>query len=315
MTLLRIVAQLPALLLGTAVVATPAVASAAGLLTITANRTLTANYQGTIRFGANNITLDCKGFEITPSSNTSCTGGKCGIQATGRAGITIKNCLISGFNATGGKGVEINSSSNITLHNNYSDLNRQGFVLTGNSGITATQVYARFNSIEGVDVNNTSGINANGLFAYGNGGDGVDLGNEAAPSTHNHFDFGTLALNGGNGIEQDFGMDLWVLNFAVYENSQNGITLDDVHGDSSNTWSGAWISANDIYDQSSTGPWNSDGIRLNNVTRVWLDFNSSYSNEGFGGYLDDGTTITVDGNYFDRCNTQMRNVAGSQCGM
>src|SRR5262245_29884880 len=81
--------------------AVAATAAHAGRMTITKNKTLTANYRGQIRFGADNITLDCAGHKILFSlvSTDGCgTGGtsRCGIHAVSRSGITIKNCEVTG---------------------------------------------------------------------------------------------------------------------------------------------------------------------------------------------------------------------------
>src|SRR5688500_3900461 len=73
-----------------------------GIMKIPANtvKKLTEDHRGTVRFDGDNSTLNCQGHAIrfSATSGTACAGesGRCGIVATGRKQITVKNCDLTG---------------------------------------------------------------------------------------------------------------------------------------------------------------------------------------------------------------------------
>src|SRR5947208_2387617 len=66
-------------------------ASAGSTWVITANTTLTADHQGPVVIGADGITLDCAGHTVSGS------GSGIGIVLTGRTGVIVQNCDVTGF--------------------------------------------------------------------------------------------------------------------------------------------------------------------------------------------------------------------------
>ena len=69
------------------------VSATMGQLIITTDTTLTENHFGNLIIGADNITLDCAGFSVDGTG----LGISNGIALSGRQGVTVKNCQVTGF--------------------------------------------------------------------------------------------------------------------------------------------------------------------------------------------------------------------------
>jgi hypothetical protein len=317
MTKLRMFARASALLttLACLLLLAPAAGATSGTMTVSSNKTLTEHHNGTINITANNVTLNCAGFQVRQHSsvgntcNTSNTG-KCGIRVVSRSNVTIRGCKVNGYNAnTSSMGIEIRNSSNISVISTHAYSNYEGMRVTDSTNVSFDTVAAYSNSTEGFDINTSTGISAVGLNATINAGDGVD----EEGGSGSRYDASSFSDNGGNGFENDGGTDLWILRSHASFNNGHGISFDDVYGDGSTTWSGAWISECTVEENSTASPSLSDGIRMNNVSQVWLDYNVSWNNERWDGYLDDGATMTFVDNVFFTCSPQLKSGFPDQC--
>lgn len=90
-------------------------------ITITQDRTLTANFNGHIVIGRNNIILDCAGHTVTGFG----LGLDIGIHLVGRTGVTVTNCHITNFHS----GIRLVGGSGNTLLDNVASDNVFGIHL------------------------------------------------------------------------------------------------------------------------------------------------------------------------------------------
>jgi parallel beta-helix repeat protein len=126
---------------GGAVVAHSASATS-GTLTITTNTTLTEDHYGTIVIGADNITLNCAGHHLYAP------GSGAGVRLDNRTGVTVKNCVASGFNT--GFSI-VNANGNKLVGNTASgSTGFAGFLLSNASGNTLRDNTASGNLKEGL---------------------------------------------------------------------------------------------------------------------------------------------------------------------
>ena len=95
-----------------------------------------------LRISNNNITLDCAGHTIS-GNNTPFSAG---IVSSGFAGVTIKNCSVTGFF----QGIYIDFGSNVNLTDNTLNGNTVGIFVQRTPGSTITGNIADGNSQDGV---------------------------------------------------------------------------------------------------------------------------------------------------------------------
>src|SRR4051794_30745393 len=82
-------------LLGAAVVClmlvvVPVASATTGTLVITSDKTLGEDHVGNIVVGTDGVILDCAGHSVSG-------GGTFGVLLSGRTGVSVKNCDVSGF--------------------------------------------------------------------------------------------------------------------------------------------------------------------------------------------------------------------------
>jgi uncharacterized delta-60 repeat protein len=154
-------------------------------LTITSDTELTADHEGAIVIGADNVTLNCQGHRVTGS------GSGPGILVQDRSGAVIKNCRVMGF----GSGIDVVASSGTRLWRNRATGNQTyGFRLTGSSSNTLVGNISDHNASsagEGGGFLLNGASNSNVLFrnaSSGNGGIGFHLSIDAGPTVDNRLD-------------------------------------------------------------------------------------------------------------------------------
>ena len=150
--------------------------------TITKSTTLTSDIgpcsgNGLI-IGVDNIVLNCNGHSITGAGESDSADSN-GIQIIGHSGVTIRNCIVTGFNGLRDNGFYLYQSSNNKLLGNKAVDNDVGFVINGN-----------FSANGG---NNTLDRN----IATGNQGNGFNV---SYRSNYNLLTRNTASNNGGNGF-------------------------------------------------------------------------------------------------------------------
>src|SRR5689334_17389669 len=90
---------------------------------VTSSTTLTADVIGSVVVGANGITLDCAGHNVSGIISSFRTS--MGIVLEGRNGVTVENCQVTGFSV----GIKLISSTNNTLRGNvFNGNNNDGIV-------------------------------------------------------------------------------------------------------------------------------------------------------------------------------------------
>ena len=151
-------------LLATAVFALPGGATS-GILTITADTTLSEDHQGEIVIDADGVTLDCDGYKVVGS------GEENGIKISERSDVTLRDCRVSGFV----RGVLVNVSSQIDLQGNEASRNEWGFWIADSDHVRAAS--------------NTASDNSQNGFLLGNADDGLLSGNRALRNGLNGFGF------------------------------------------------------------------------------------------------------------------------------
>ena len=223
-------------------------------MTITQSTKLTADVSGTIFVGADGITLDCAGHQITTSAWAA-------VDLTDRTGVTVKNCRVAGASvgiwmnrssgnritgntATGnGTGIWLfdHSQDNVVSGNDSSGNSFYGFWIQGGSdGNLVSDNTANDNPYSGIFVIFSSQDTLNGNTANGNGGAPVgplDAGqgfylfgadhNTLADNvaTGNVSDGFQLRQSPGNTLGRNDGSANGRNGFGLFEGS-NGNTLD-----------------------------------------------------------------------------------------
>ncbi|MGC4087210.1 MAG: NosD domain-containing protein [Polyangiaceae bacterium] len=269
-----------AILLALTWLSVPGTASAE-LLALTANRTLTADHMGNIRFDANNITLDCTGHQIVFANNTTgtnCTGsgnGKCGIMVFDRKNITIRNChVVGGFaygilvSKTNTANLINSSTSGAVIHGTYLATSQNVLVDTYDS------MHNGQNGFQFIDVTSSA---LRYTWGWENTRDGFDDGASAAGTTSGSTGLEFLQGfvpsqrveafgNTLNGFEADFAATNHVFypGTVASGNGQHGFSFDD-------------SSALTLLGVSATGN-HRNGLRLQNTDNSVIDSSTFQGN-------------------------------------
>jgi parallel beta-helix repeat protein len=237
-------------------------AAHAGRMTITKNKTLTGNYRGQIRFGADNITLDCAGhkirFSLVNTDGCGTTGtARCGIHAVNRSGITIKNCEVTGaFDY----GVWIDTTISSVVDHVVARGNDIGFGIDDADQLTVRYSTAITCSNSGFEITDSSNLTLFADSAVSNERDGFDIGDSSAVNIQQ----AQVLDNAVNGIEFDDSNLATVGSSTVRLNGQHGISLDD---------------SDDFSISSNLVEFNTeDGIRLQNDDDGFIRNNTSQYN-------------------------------------
>jgi len=163
------------MLVGVAVaLATVTTASAAnassGLMYVTTNTVLNEDHYGSILVSADNVTLDCAGHSVIAPAE----GADYGIEIDYQTGVTVKNCLVTGFRVDG---VRLLGASHNLLTGNTANAN-------GTNGNTEASGFL-------IDSDSVSNADDNVLrrnVANGNQGGGFLVHGHGNPVTGTLFD-------------------------------------------------------------------------------------------------------------------------------
>ncbi len=184
-----------------------------------------------IIIGADNITLDCNGHSITAASGNSYPSA--GVEMIGHSGVTIRNCIVTGFN---GYGFHLEKSSNNKLLGNKAINNNQGFVVNGDFATnsdknTLDRNTATGNAGNGFSVSFDSNYNSlTRNTASGNQGAGFYL----YVTDYNTLTGNTATNNGYAGVDVDIASNNKLTGNTAASNDKIGFTISG----SSNTLTG-----------------------------------------------------------------------------
>lgn len=225
-----------------------------------------------IRIHTNNVILDCHGFSVTENSTGS---NRYGIMTRGNYS-TIRNCVVSGYNGSGGSGIAIlqNSSltvsrriysprlDNVTCFNNYYGLRTYnydsnsglwgtiGLILSNstfygnNYGVFMSSYATNFSIIN----NNFSNNNYSGFYTTNLASRNCLIANNTASYNRLHSNSGGFYLDGVT-------LNITMVNNTAEYNNGYGIYIDSMN----------------------TSLYNNT-IRYNNFSGIYMD---AYSNDGF----------------------------------
>lgn len=139
--------------------------------TLLADTALAANFRGHIAIGADDITLDCAGFAVVG------TGEGIGILLLGRTGITVRNCVVTGFVL----GIALTASHSNTLASNVAYGNGFGFQL--------------LRSPDNVLARNTANGNDNGFGLFESNGNSITSNTANGNRVFNGFQLWSSSAN------------------------------------------------------------------------------------------------------------------------
>jgi parallel beta-helix repeat protein len=176
-------------------ISVPEARATSGTMLITNDTTLTEDHQGTIVIASDGVTLDCAGHAVIGP-------GFFGISLSGRHGVTVKNCVVDGFNQDI---ILTESSSNAIVDNRVRGGVFQGIALFSSSDNHLARNNASDNSSDAqgillfdhsdrnVIVDNTANRNLQGLRVDAGSGANRLAGNIA----NNNAVFG-FSIEGGS---------------------------------------------------------------------------------------------------------------------
>jgi parallel beta-helix repeat protein len=183
-------------------------ASAASVLIVASNTTLSADYSGQIVVVGTAVTLDCAGHRVTGS------GELVGINVVA-SGVTVTKCQVEGFGvgiqtsadstrilanvvSSNDQGIRLAGGSNATVSGNHTDRNASWGIIAaqGATGATISNNSASSNGLIGIALNTVSGNFIIGNSANHNGRTGVDVG----WSSQNEIVENVAASNGNSGF-------------------------------------------------------------------------------------------------------------------
>lgn len=187
-----------------------------GTLSITTSTTLTEDHQGSIVVNGDNVTLDCAGHLVRGPGTV---GQDAGITVSGRTGVTIKNCHVSGFL----HGIGLLGASNTEVRGN---------VVTGQSGngvFSTDGVNNSFRSNEvsangahGIIIGSSTGGSVLSNLLSGNGRGGLTI---LGLSSGHTVASNSASRNGWSGIIVIASSNNQVRDNRSDDNGQSGISL------------------------------------------------------------------------------------------
>ncbi len=254
-----------------------------GRMVITTNKTLTADHTGQIHINANNITLDCAGYDISYTvANTNGCGDtgtlRCGIRAENRSGITIKNCEVTGAYDYG---IWIAGTTSAVLDRVTARSNEVGFRIEDSSLLNIRYGGALTCTGGGYEIRDSSDLMMFAVSAVSNEGDGIDVND----SSYVNIQQAQILDNGANGIELDGGPNASVGSSTIRYNGQHGLSLDP-SGTNVATFPCSAFSISSNFVEFNT----EEGIRLQNCDNGFIRNNTAQYNGGCNANQDGAST-------------------------
>jgi parallel beta-helix repeat protein len=219
--------------------------------TITSNLTMAYNLTDCtgrgLTIGANDITLDCNGFEIDGDDDDD---GEYGILASGRTGTTIKNCVIKEHS----RGIYFGSDTTGTIHDNdiFSNWDYGIYMSYDDIGLI---------TVENNSIHNVSGGDGRGVYIYRNM-ENVTFKNNTIYENSNY------GLRSEGSFSSGGNWNITFVNNTFFRNLGAGVGLY------LSVTSNSTIEGNTIYDNIG------DGVYLINAENVTILNNSIYNTNG-----------------------------------
>jgi parallel beta-helix repeat protein len=287
-----------ALLVGTfgaSIVAAGDTAETTGTMILTQSTTLTADHAGNIRIAADGVTLDCAGHTV---HGPGVEGFTSGIDFTNLRDVTIRRCVVTGFQyggvsgygdvnvriegntlvANGGHGLDLYlASDGVIVGNTVTDYGTVGpsigIVLTRSIGVTIQANVVSERTRAGIGIALLHGTN--GSTVVGNRVTGTGLGISVQNSSGNVLSGNTASLNGDG--------------FSVRGSSGNTLTRNTANGNISIGFQvDGRSSSNTLARNIANG--NNDGFNIQAANRNVLSWNSARNNHRYGVFVGTGSS-------------------------
>jgi len=279
-----------------------AAGATSGTLVVTSDTTLSEDHSGNLVIGADGVTLDCAGHLIAGA-------GWAGIDLTGRTGVTIRNCRVSGFTV----GVWLNGSSGNAIVGNTTSGNANGILLFGGSSTNVVRGNDTSGNVDygiflddGSNANTVAGNVANGMQYSGifllNVSDDTLSGNTASSNggapvgpldagqgiylfnaDHTTLDGNSASGNVSDGFQLRFSTGNRLTGDDGSRNQRDGIALWD--SSSGNTVDGATLNGN-----------TSDGAQVVISPSNTLSNSTGNGNGAYGFDVNRSNNVTFAGN-------------------
>ena len=273
--------------LGVSIVAGADAAETTGTMVLTQSTTLTADHAGNIRIAADGVTLDCAGHTVHGPGVEGITSG---IDFTNLRDVTIRRCVVTGFQyggvsgygdvnvriegntlvANGGHGLDLYlASDGVIVGNTVTDYGTVGpsigIVLTRSIGVTIQANVVSERTRAGIGIALLHGTN--GSTVVGNRVTGTGLGISVQNSSGNVLSGNTASLNGDG--------------FSVRGSSGNTLTRNVANGNISIGFQlDGRSSSNTLARNIANG--NNDGFNIQAANRNVFSWNSARNNHRYG---------------------------------
>lgn len=253
-------------------ISTSALAPIPSYQVITQDTTLTANFTGNILIAADDVTLNCDGYSISPAVYPSEGAGIC-LEGWDRA--SIQSCQVQGFPT----GIMLKRSSDSSLMENTTSDNQHGYDLREAPGIFATENSANYNSGWGFRFLNSERATITNNIASQNNSSGFYLRRSPQSTVTGN----TASDNRGNGIRVDSGGNHIIQGNLITSNRSGGLFVSGTQH--------SLITEN-------TSEWNSIGFDFSGITSEYntIENNSFNNNSLYGIFVSSVTNSTFTGN-------------------
>jgi len=251
--------------------------------------TLQEDHTGNIVIETDNVTLDCAGHTVRGPGTV---GRVAGVFIDGASGVTVKRCVITGFEAAvGDNGIFVRDSSAVTISGTKVTGNAgQGIVLQRSDDGVVMGNRATGNGANGIHTTESDGVIVSGNTVTGNAEHGIHIlwaegGTVVANTSRSN---GSLAKGGGGIVISASTQILVTGNTAVENTIAAGIAL------------GIGTTASTVVDNTSNR--NAVGFEVTDSSGNTLQGNSANGNAGHGFLLWDSdenvlTENTANGNH------------------
>ena len=247
----------------------PAFADTSGTLNVSTDTMLYENHNGDVVIVADGVTLDCKGRTINGG------GLVVGILVNGRTNVTIKNCVVTGFNL----GVLLFDATNNVLCANTASRNDFGFAFMFSS---ANRVF-----------DNTGNQNTFSGFAPGASSGNVFTRNRANHNGRNGFEIHVQSNN--NTFNDNTANGNGVFGIALNTSSNNRLNRNVANGNAVSGFSLAELSDLNVFQDNQTVNNGFSGIDLRRSSGNML-LDNTLRNNLIGFYFEASSSNTVRGN-------------------
>jgi hypothetical protein len=169
--------------------------------------------------GGNGFTISGAGINVTIQNLTirNLSAGDIGVHVINAATVSIINCNIFGFTATGGLGIWVNPGANSPRVNVVGSIvrnNFHGIIVAGNGHTTISGTHVLNNANAGVNASSGTGIaivHVTDSVASGNGSGFVATGSAGAFNSYMYVTRSIATENSGPGFSADGGITAYLV--------------------------------------------------------------------------------------------------------